>query len=86
MTPEELFGYADRFARRSEEAEKGTKYPTFRQVAKRFKVTYDEIETVIDDYQGDGYLGMAVGMQVGGMGGGTYRFESRGQYLVEAYT
>lgn len=45
MTPDELFNYADRFARRSEAEGKGTQYPTFRQAAKRFKVSLSDMKT-----------------------------------------
>ena len=83
MTPEELFAYVDRFARRAEKAGKGTQYPTYRQVAKRFNVKHDDIEEAIDDYQGDGYLGSVVGYRTGG---GWYGIETRGARKVEAYS
>ena len=83
MTPEQLFTYADRFASRAENAGKGTQYPTLRQTAKRFKVTYDEIEQVADDYQGDGYLGIACAVGISGVGSAA--IEPRGEHLVEAY-
>ena len=82
MTPEQLFAYADRFARRSGTAGKGTQYPTYRQITKRFKVKHDDIEEAIEDYQGDGYLGSVVGYRVGG---GMYAISVRGQRKVEAY-
>jgi len=80
-----LFSYVQNFARKNEEAGRGTQYPTFRQAAKRMKCTYDELQQLIDDYQGEGYMGAATGFQVGGMGGGHYHIETRGSYLVEAY-
>lgn len=82
---DKLFKYAENFAAKAEKAGRGTQWPTFRQAAKRMKCTYDELEQLVSDYDGDGYMGVAVGCQVGGMGGGTYRYESRGQYAVEAY-
>lgn len=87
LDPEKLFQYADRYARRSEAAGKGTKYPTFRMAAKRFGVALDEIEQACDDYQGDGYMQPATGLSVGGNVGmrGAASFATRGEWLVEAY-
>lgn len=82
---DKLFAYASRFAKRAEEAGRGTQWPTYRQAASALRCTYDELEQLIEDYQGDGYMGTAVGCQVGGMGGGVYTYKSRGQYCVEAY-
>lgn len=82
MTPEELFKYADRFARRAENAGKGTKYPTFRQAAKRFKVRISDVEDACNDWCGEGYMGAIVAIRVGsGVGG----IDSTGDYQVEAY-
>lgn len=86
MTPEALFKYADGFARRAEAKGDGTQYPTFRQVAKRFGVKYDDIEDAVADGQGrDGcgsYFGVAIGVQIQGVGYGVHG--TRGEYLVEA--
>lgn len=83
MTPDSLFEYANQCARLSEQLSSGTKYPTFRQVAKHFNVAYDDIEDAISDYCGDGYLGAIVGMRVGQ--NLTFSFKFRSQYQVEAY-
>lgn len=83
MTPSELLKYADRLARAAENQQKGTVYPSVRQAAKHFRVTQGAIEDACHDYQGDGYLGLAVGIQTGS-GHGTYA--SKGDCLVEAYT
>lgn len=83
MTPEQLFDFANGFARRAETAGAGTTYPTFRDAAKRFKVRHDEIEQACQDWdQSGGYMQPAVG--VGGSGGAT-AFACRGDWLVEAY-
>jgi hypothetical protein len=86
MTPQELFKYADRFASRSEAKDQGTQYPTFREIAKRFKVTYDEIEDVVASGQGmDGcgdYFGVSIGVQIQGVGYAEHG--SRGEWQVEA--
>lgn len=82
MTPDELFAYAVKFCHDSEVAEQGTKYPTFRQVASRFKVTYDKIEQACDEWQGDGYMAPAVGFR---SGNGVASFATRGEHQVEAY-
>jgi len=57
--------------------------PTLRQVAKRFRVTYDDIETACSDYLGEGYLGIAVA--VGISGHGYANLTPRGSQQVEAY-
>ncbi len=87
LNPEDLFRYADRYARRAEAAGKGTQYPTFRMAAKRFRVPMDEIEQACADYQGDGYMQPATGYGVGGNVGmrGAARIATRGEWLVEAY-
>lgn len=82
LTPQALFDFADQFARRKESTGKGTNYPTFRQAAKRFGVTLDEVEQACLDWQGDGYMQPAVGM--GGQHG-CFKFENKGDWLVEAY-
>lgn len=77
ITPTNLEVYVSRFYARHE------KYPTFRQVAKRFRCTYDEIEGAIYDYVGKSYMGMAVGCQVGTA---IYVCPTRGLYEVECYS
>ena len=82
MRPEELFTYAVKFCQKAEAAGQGTKYPTFRQVARRFKVNYDQIEQACEDWQGDAYMAPAVGFR---SGSGYATFATRGEHLVEAY-
>ena len=82
MTPDELFNYAVNFCQAAEEGGRGSMYPTFRQVASKFKVTYDQIEQACDDWQADAYMAPAVGMR---SGTGVFSFSSRGEHLVEAY-
>lgn len=82
MTPEQLFNYADAFARRSESSGKGTVYPTFRMAAKSFKVTLNAIEEACQDWCGDGYMQAATGFRAGN---GIGSFEAKGDWLVEAY-
>jgi hypothetical protein len=86
MKPEELFKYADRFATRAEAKGLGTQYPTFRQIAKRFRVNYDQIEDAVSDGQGNeecgSYFGVAIGVQIRGVGYAEHN--SRGEYFVEA--
>ena len=77
ITGDALYRYATKFFKRND------KFPTFKQVARRFRCRYDDIEEACDDYHGIGYLGVAIGIQVNGAIG---QFESRGQYEVEAYT
>ena len=83
MTPEELYGYASRFELRAIKAGRGSEWPTFRQVAKRFGVTYDDIEEAASGDVGGRYLGIAVAVGISEVG---YReFDCRGDWLVEAY-
>lgn len=83
MSPEDLFGYATRYAARSVREGKGTRYPSFREVAKRFKVPHDEIEQACEDWdQSKGYMRPGVGI---GGSGGFAAFEHKSEYLVEAY-
>ena len=87
MTPEALYKYAANFARRSEATDKGTVWPTFRQIAKRFGVKYDDIEDAVNDGQGrDGcgeYFGVSIGIAIQGVGYAQH--DTRGEYVVEAY-
>ena len=80
-----LFRYAENFAAQKKATGCGTRWPTFRQCASRIKCTYDELEQLVADYQGDGYMGVGVAHQVGGTGGGVYHIQVRGEYVVEAY-
>jgi hypothetical protein len=82
MTPQQIFNYANNYARRAEANGEGTQYPTVRQTAKRFKTTQQAVIDTCEDWQGDGYLGVAVGLRIGS---GTYEIESQGDYEVEAY-
>lgn len=65
LTPERLFKYASNFAKRTELAGQGAKYPTFRQYAKRFRVKIDDIENICADWSGDGYMGAIVAIRAG---------------------
>ena len=86
MKPAELFRYADRFASRHEAKGKGTVFPTFRQIAKRFRVRYDEIEDAVADGQCSdecgSYFGVSIGVQIQGVGYAEHG--TRGEYQVEA--
>lgn len=83
MTPEQLFQYANQYARKAEADGKGTKYPTFRETAQRFRVKHADIEQACEDWdQSNGYLAPAVGVRCGAAIG---TFTSKGDWLVEAY-
>ena len=79
MNAQELFKYADRFARRNENAGRGTICPTVRHAAKRFRCTYDEIEDACNEGVEDGYLGLATGFGIPGYGHAD--IEPRGAWL-----
>lgn len=84
MTPQELFNYVNRYALRNERNGNGTVYPTFRQAAKRFHCTYDDIQDAVDGYQSDeGYLGVAIAIGIPGHGYAS--ITPRGNHLIEAY-
>lgn len=79
-----LFTYACNFARKSEEDGKGTVYPKFRQAAKRFKATLDDIERACSDWDGSlGYMQPAVAVRCGN---GVGDIKNRGDWVIEAYT
>lgn len=82
MSPDDLFNYAERFARRSEAEGKGTQYPTFRQAAKRFKVSLSAVEDACNDWDGEGYMKPATVFR---SGSGIGSFDNKGDWLVEAY-
>lgn len=83
LTPEKLFAYVLNYTRRAEQENSNQLYPTFRQVAKRFNVTYDQIEDACADWDNSkGYMGAVVGGQCNG---GHFGYDHRGEQLVEAY-
>ena len=82
MTADDLFEYACSYAKRAEDAGKGTQYPTVRQACKRFRVKIEDVESAVYDWNGDGYIGIAVGIRVGS---GVGLHQSRGECQVEAY-
>jgi len=84
ITPKALFDYATEFAANAEREGKSRIYPTFREVAKRFKVTHDDIEAACDDWdKSNGYMQPAVGVR---SGAGVAAYKHRGDCLVEAYS
>lgn len=83
ITPQALFDFATGYAAEAEGEGRGSVYPTFREVAKRFKATHDEIEQTCEDWdQSHGYMQPAVGVR---SGAGVATFQHRGDYSVEAY-
>lgn len=83
ITPEKLFAYAIAYNAEALKDGRSTVYPTFRDVAKHFRVTHDQIEQACEDWDSSrGYMGMAVGVR---SGAGIAAFKSRGEYQVEAY-
>lgn len=82
MTPGELYTYAVQFCHDAEATGQGSKYPTFRQVATRFNVTYEQILQACDNWQGDACMAPAVGLR---SGDGVATFSARGEHMFEAY-
>jgi hypothetical protein len=76
VTAERLYRYASGYQGRHQA------WPTLRTCAQRFGCSLDAVEAAVEQYQGDGYLGVAVALGVRGAG----HFDlPRAQHLVEAY-
>ncbi len=83
VTPDKLFAWADKYARKMEESGRGTQYPTFKQATNRFKVNLDAIEDACNEgLYDDRYLGAGVGVRTGS---GIGLHKHRGDWVVEAY-
>lgn len=76
IVPEDLFAYVKRYKARNHF------YPSVREAAARFSVKQGEIERLCDDWDGDGYMKLAVAE---GNASGFREFENIGSCLVEAY-
>ncbi len=50
ISSQDLFKYARRYAQRAERKGHGTQFPTFREAARRFRVTLDAVEGAIDGH------------------------------------
>ena len=82
-TAETVFNYANRFARRNEKAGRGTRYPTVRQAAKRFRVTQSSIVDIVEGSDIDGaYFELAVALGIPGVGNASLE---GGDQMIEAY-
>lgn len=66
-----------RWARGRQDTERGM--VTFREVAKRYGVKLDTVESMVYDAE----LSYNCGYQVGGLGGGVGEIENRGDYTIE---
>lgn len=83
LSAEQLFAYADKYARRHEKEGDGTQYPTVRQAARRFKVPQKVIREVAEEGCGwYGYLGLIVAVRAGS---GVGELDG-GDQQVEAYS
>lgn len=82
LTSRELFDWANKYARNSEAAGRGTEYPTLRMAARRYGRGQEAIAELVDEGAEEGYLGLAVGISTAA---GHGLFESRGDCLIEAY-
>jgi hypothetical protein len=74
---DDLFRYADKFARKGERNGCGTKYPTVAQAAKRFRCRQVDIQDASEGYTDLGYLALARY--------NTFNDPPLGEWLVEAY-
>lgn len=82
LTPKDLFDWANEYARASEAAGHGTRYPTLRMAARRYGTSQERIEELLEEGTDEGYLGLVVGIRTAS---GVGVFETRGECLVEAY-
>lgn len=80
LSPNELHTYVSAFALKSEVGGNGTKYPTLRDCAQKFRVTQREIEEICSEGVRGGYLGIGVAL---GSSGGVSDLLT-GQRVVEA--
>lgn len=81
-SPDEVFDWADTYTRERVAADRSTIYPTLAMAARKWGVTIEEIDEVIDEGTQKGYLGVGVAL---GNAVGHYTFKYRGECLVEAY-
>lgn len=83
LKPRELFDYAINYAKASVEAGRGTTYPTFRQAADHFGVSFAQIERACENWdQLAGYMRPAVGVRVGAA---IAAHASKADWQIEAY-
>ena len=76
LTPEALFTYA------CAQYDANYKYPTVRQVARKYRITQQAVLDLCEDWHGEGYMKPAVGIRIGS---GAAEFDTIGDYLIEAY-
>lgn len=89
MDAEMIYGYAKRYAELSVRSGRGTRYPTVRLAARRFRCRQSEIVEMVEQSDasfipGADYFGLSVGVQMGG-GGGYATYDAVGDYEIEAY-
>jgi hypothetical protein len=81
-----LFDYAMAFCKASEEKDRGSDYPTFREAAKKFKVRISDIEEAVETFHNDNqderYMDAIVGVRCGA---GIAPYNRVGDYKIEAY-
>lgn len=79
-----LFEYAMQFCKDSIANGKGSDFPTFREVSRKFRVKLEEVQNAIDDFSANGqqYMDAIVGIKTGA-GYGT--FDNVGDHKVEAW-
>lgn len=84
LNSNKLFEYAMQFCKDSIANGKGSDFPTFRQVARKFRVKLEEVQNAIDDFSADGkkYMETIVGIQTGA---GHGYFDKVSDYKVEAW-
>lgn len=76
FNPNLLFSWAAAYCIRTKES------PTLKKAARKFKRKIGDIITAVEDYQGDGYMGVAIGYRCAN---GVYHIEHKGDYILEAY-
>jgi len=83
-TGKQLWKWANKKTKAAENAGEGSVCPTFREAAKCFGCSYDDIEDAINDPPDDvEYLNLADAIGIPGYG--YANMDSRGAWLIEAY-
>ena len=86
MNPSQLFNYARGVADRNEAAGRGTRFPTVRQAAARFRCKQADIVSAVEDADREAIGAEYFGLAVGGMAGsGYFAHSAQGDYEIEAY-
>lgn len=83
VTADQLFSFANEYARQNERDGHGSSYPTLAEVSKHFNCSMRKVEEVANEHTTLGYLGLIVARGRPGFGWGT--IGRKADWLIEAY-